>query len=135
MKSDRRCQTRRVERSLLELARSRAKRYPLRGYQFLHDGVATSESLTYADLDSACRRIATAIQAAKVRCGARALLLYAPGLDFVKAFWACSYAGVVAVPAPPPQPGRLQRTIPRLRAIAVDCAPELVLTDGCASME
>ena len=52
--------------------------------------------------------------------GERALLLYPPGLEYVAGFFGCLYAGVVAVPAYPPDPTRLERTLPRLRAIARD---------------
>ena len=58
--------------------------------------------------------------------GERALLLYPPGLEFVAAFFGCLYAGVVAVPAYPPRPRPAR--MPRLRAIARDARPRLVLT-------
>ena len=35
--------------------------------------------------------------------GDRALLLYPSGLEFIAAFFACLYAGVVAVPVYPPR--------------------------------
>ena len=35
--------------------------------------------------------------------GQRAVLLYPPGVDYVVAFFACLYAGTVAVPAYPPR--------------------------------
>ncbi|HVR99607.1 MAG TPA: AMP-binding protein, partial [Thermoanaerobaculia bacterium] len=57
--------------------------------------------------------------------GERALLLYPPGLEFVAAFFGCLYAGVIAVPAYPP---RSRRPDSRLRGIAMDCRPRVVLT-------
>ncbi len=60
--------------------------------------------------------------------GDRALLLFAPGLDFIDAFFGCLYAGVVAVPAYPPDPVRLQHTLPRLVAIARSAEVSVVLT-------
>lgn|GEM_PF-6978595 len=58
----------------------------------------------------------------------RALLLYPPGLDFIGAIVGCFTANVIAVPAYPPDPTRLDRTLPRLQAIVRDAAPAVVLT-------
>jgi acyl-CoA synthetase (AMP-forming)/AMP-acid ligase II len=119
-----------VEKNLVDLVRERAQRAPDRGYSFLPDGVTVLDELSYSQLDESCRRLAVAFLELGVATGSRALLLYQPGLEFVKAFWACFYAGLVAVPAPPPVATRLKRTVPRLRAIARDCSPDVVLTDG-----
>lgn len=59
--------------------------------------------------------------------GARALLLYPPGLAFVTAFFACLRAGLVAVPAAPPRRHGGER---HLRALLVDADPALALTTG-----
>jgi acyl-CoA synthetase (AMP-forming)/AMP-acid ligase II len=59
--------------------------------------------------------------------GDRALLLYEGGVDFVTAFLGCLYAGIVAVPAYPPDPRRIHRTLPRLRAIDDAARAKLVL--------
>ncbi len=110
---------------LVERLRSRAAEvpdWPL--YTFLADGEVEVERLTHASLDQAAGRIAAALRAVAAP-GERALLLYPPGLDFIAAFFGCLYAGVVAVPAYPPHP---RRDSPRLRAIARDAAPAVVLT-------
>ena len=60
--------------------------------------------------------------------GHRALLLYPPGLEFVHGFFGCMVSGVVAVPAPAPHGGRLQRALPRLRALISDAGADVVLT-------
>jgi acyl-CoA synthetase (AMP-forming)/AMP-acid ligase II len=60
--------------------------------------------------------------------GERALLLYPTGLEFIAAFLGCLYAGVVAVPVPPPNMAQPQRTLPRLRAITKDAQSSLALT-------
>jgi acyl-CoA synthetase (AMP-forming)/AMP-acid ligase II len=122
-------QTFTVARNLVDLVRERAQRTPDRGYSFLPDGLTTRDELSYAKLDESCQRLAAAFQDLGLSPGSRALLLYRPGLEFVRAFWACFYAGLVAVPAPPPVAARLRRTVPRLRAIALDCSPDVVLTD------
>lgn len=43
------------------------------------------------------------------------LILYPPSLEYIGAFFGCLYAGVIAVPAYPPDPSRLQRTLPPSR--------------------
>ena len=60
--------------------------------------------------------------------GSRALLLYPPGLDFFTAFCGCLCAGVVAIPAPPPDALRLKRTLPRLQSIVEDAQATVVLS-------
>jgi amino acid adenylation domain-containing protein len=109
-------------------------------YRFLVDGETREERLTYAELDRRARAIAVMLgqQGALAEPGARALLLFPPGLDYLSAFFGCLYAGVIAVPAYPPDPARLARMLPRLEAIAADSTASLVLTTsairGLASM-
>jgi len=95
-------------------------------FAFLADGEAAEVRLSFADLDARARAIAARLQAEGL-AGERALLLFSPGLEFLPAFFGCLYAGVVAVPAYPP---RLNRPMPRLRAIVADCAPRAVLTSS-----
>ena len=86
--------------TLVEILRRRATEDPGgRAYTFLRDGEVEASSLTWADLDRRSRAIAARLQA-DLRPGARALLLYPPGLEFIAAFFGCLYAGVTAVPAP-----------------------------------
>src|SRR6185312_5468943 len=54
----------------------------------------------------------------------RALLLYEPGLDFIVAFFACLYAGVVAIPMPVISQKRGSR---QLRSVCSDASPRLAL--------
>jgi amino acid adenylation domain-containing protein len=112
-------------RTLIELLRRQADARPdLAAYTFLADGEVEAESLTFSELD----RVARGIGAALVELGAageRVLLLYPPGLEFVSAFLGCLYAGALAVPAYPP---RSARGLPRLRSIAVDARPRVVMT-------
>ena len=62
------------------------------------------------------------------KVGERALLLYPYGLEYPIAFQACLYAGLVAVPAYPPNPGRARQTLPRVLSIVRDASPHLILT-------
>lgn len=96
-------------------------------FRFLHEGDQEDEVLTFADLHRRAQAIA-ALLVEKVPAGGRVLLLFPPGLDYVSAVYGCFQAGVVGVSAPPPQPKRLHRTLPRLTAIAADAEVDAVLT-------
>ncbi len=63
------------------------------------------------------------------RRGIGRCLLFPAGLDFLKAFFGCLYAGVIAIPAPPPEASRLKRTLPRLRSIAGDAGISVVISN------
>ncbi|MDY7092876.1 MAG: amino acid adenylation domain-containing protein [Acidobacteriota bacterium] len=112
--------------SLVHRLRSRSSAEPhRRALVFLADGEEEAASLTRGELDLCCRTLAAQLQQ-RLEPGRRALLLYSPGLPFIVAYLACLYAGVVAVPAYPPQrPKDFQRTDRLIR----DCRPSLVLTE------
>ncbi|ATB30894.1 AMP-binding protein [Melittangium boletus] len=112
----------------VELLRGRALEQPARRvFTLLEDGETETRHWDFAELDRRARAIAATLQR-QTRAGERALLLYPFGLDFVAAFFGALYAGVVAVPVYPPDPSRLNRTLPRLRAIAQDAQATRVLT-------
>jgi amino acid adenylation domain-containing protein len=94
---------------------------------FLDESETLANSLTYVGLDTRARAIGATLQNAQSP-GARALLLYPPGLDYIAGFFGCLYAGIVAVPAYPPDPARLNRTLPRLQAMIADAQATLILT-------
>src|SRR5687767_8294164 len=97
----------RQARSLADLLAQRAADDPERpAYTFLVDGETEEETISYAELE---RRAAAIAAALRERCehGDRVVILLPPGLDFIAAFLACSYAGAVAVPAFRPTPARL----------------------------
>lgn len=83
--------------------------------------------MTYGELDRKARAIGAALQEANA-AGERALLLYPPGFEYIAAFFGCLYGNVIAVPAYPPDPARLERTLPRLQAIIADAQATIVLT-------
>jgi amino acid adenylation domain-containing protein len=85
------------------------------------------DGLSWGELDERARAVATAIRARHDR-GERAVLLYEPGLDYIIGFFGCLYAGVTPVPAYPPDPSRLARTLPRLTAMIEDCGATVLLT-------
>lgn len=57
--------------------------------------------------------------------GQRAVLFFQPGLEFIYAFLGCLYAGVVAVPIPPPQG---KRQVLRLNSILKDADSAVILS-------
>ncbi|MBK9755982.1 MAG: SDR family NAD(P)-dependent oxidoreductase [Nannocystis sp.] len=81
---------------------------------------------TFAEFCQRCLRLASGLQEAGAR-GERVLLLYPPGVAFAEGFVACVLAGAVAVPALPPDPSRLERTLPRLTRMVVDANARFVL--------
>ncbi|GAA2870818.1 hypothetical protein GCM10020220_070130 [Nonomuraea rubra] len=98
-------------------------------YRFLPDGERESHSLTFARLDLEVRALASRL-AEHAAPGERALILAPGSADFIRAFLACQYAGVIAVPIFPPMPFDARRGTSNLRAIAQDCAPGVVLFAG-----
>jgi acyl-CoA synthetase (AMP-forming)/AMP-acid ligase II len=116
--------------TLVDLLRNRAAHRGSRtAFSFLEDGSAEGEQLSFSELDLQARRIAGYLQASHAQ-GERALLLFPAGLDVLKAFFGCIYAGLVAIPAPAPEASRRKRTVPRLQAIARDADVTLVLAAG-----
>jgi acyl-CoA synthetase (AMP-forming)/AMP-acid ligase II/nucleoside-diphosphate-sugar epimerase len=112
--------------TLVELLRRRAQQQPdVVAVAFLRDGERDELRWDHAALDRAARRVAARLQADGVAPGARALLIYPPGLDYLAAFFGCLYAGVIAVPAYPPL---LNRPSSQLTSFVADATPALALT-------
>lgn len=116
--------------TLVDVLRERVwERSTERAFTFLTDGETEGSALSYGELDAKARSIAAALASHGLIPGERALLLYPPGLEFIAAFFGCLYAGIVAVPAYPPQPSQLARTLPRLLSILADADVAIVLCD------
>jgi acyl-CoA synthetase (AMP-forming)/AMP-acid ligase II len=114
--------------TLIDLLHWRAQQQPEKlAYTFLIDGKTAGPALTYGELDRQARAIGALLQKHSTP-GERALLLYQQGLEVIAAFCGCLYAGVIAIPVPPPDAGRLKRTLPRLQAIVKDAQASLVLS-------
>jgi acyl-CoA synthetase (AMP-forming)/AMP-acid ligase II len=113
--------------TLVELLRRRAAECPERaGYLFLIDGEVEAPALTYGALDRSARAIGAALQNGG-SAGERAILVFAPGLEFVDALFGCLYGGVIPVPTPAPAKP-LSRSLSRLSSIIKDARPSTVLT-------
>jgi amino acid adenylation domain-containing protein len=87
----------------------------------------------YAELDRRARAIGAVFHAVEgatdgqAHIPPRALVLMESGVDYVAAFFGCLYAGVIAVPAYPPESLRGQH-LSRLESIAADAGASYILT-------
>jgi amino acid adenylation domain-containing protein len=99
-------------------------------YLFLGQDGTELGRLSYAELYASAQSIAAALRDRKIAPGERALILARPGLGFVCAVLGCLSAGLVAVPASPPQHGRRAA---RLSAILQDAEPAIAIVDESAA--
>lgn len=104
---------------------------PMEGiaYAFVRDTLELGGELSWSALRNRVAQL-SAVLRHRTDPGARILLLYPPGLDIVVAFWACIHAGLVPIPAPPPDSIRRKHSLPRLRAIFDDAQASMILTTG-----
>ncbi|MEM7307331.1 MAG: SDR family NAD(P)-dependent oxidoreductase [Planctomycetota bacterium] len=112
--------------SFVEVLQARAEAAPERlAFRFLAEGGGEDVELGFAELDRRARALAARLVEAGA-AGERVLLLSPPGPDNVVAFFACLYAGAIAVPLPPP---RRARADGRLRAIRERSGAAFALAD------
>lgn len=95
-------------------------------YEFYVGSNQPNDRLTYRELRHKSLAIAYHLKTRNLR-GARVLLIYPGGLEFIAAFLGCLSAGAVAVPIYPP---RRNQKLSRLERIVEDCTPQAVLTTG-----
>ncbi|HVG20241.1 MAG TPA: amino acid adenylation domain-containing protein [Blastocatellia bacterium] len=114
--------------TIVDLLRLRAAQHPEKcAYQFLPDGGPQASGLTYAQLYEQSKAIAAKLQQ-MAPYGARALVMYGPGLGVLPALFGCILSGTTAIPVPAPIPARLNRFLPRFRAIVKDARPSIAMT-------
>ncbi|KNH43964.1 condensation domain-containing protein [Pseudomonas lini] len=119
----------------IEVLEANAQHFPQRAaLHFLPDGVEIGETLTFAQLHEQSRSLAAALQS-RYAPGDRVLLMLPSSLDYARAFCACLYAGLIAVPLFPP-PSRKPRHLDRVRKVVVDAEPALILApaDHCQGL-
>ncbi|CAN5351887.1 hypothetical protein BH09GEM1_BH09GEM1_04830 [soil metagenome] len=95
-------------------------------YRFLSSAGEEESVLTYGALRGRVARMARHI-AESAAPGDRVVLLLPPGLDYITALYACQYAGVVAVPAYPPNP---RRPDARVAGIVADCGARVAIVSS-----
>ncbi|MBR8834640.1 MAG: amino acid adenylation domain-containing protein, partial [Stigonema ocellatum SAG 48.90 = DSM 106950] len=109
--------------TLLEVLQHRAAATPQQVCYTHAEQLSGAVDLTCGELHDAARSMAAALRA-QAAPGDRVLILLPTGLDFVVAFYACLYAGLVAVPLYPPKANDGSGKIPN---IVADCLPRLAL--------
>ncbi len=116
-----------MPQTIVDLLRRRAEESgAVRAYRFLRD--ETSEDVrTWVELDRRARAIGVMLRAMGA-AGTNVLMLYPPGIDFIDGYFGCLYAGATPVPAYPPEPARLARTLPRVQSIVADAGARFALT-------
>ncbi|MDP7702258.1 non-ribosomal peptide synthetase/type I polyketide synthase [Mycobacterium sp. TY815] len=116
--------------SLLDRVRQLGAQIPdAAAISFVNGQGRVSESVTRAGVVTEMNEVAEFL---RERCGLapgdRALLVYPPGLDFVRSVLGCMAAGVIAVPVYPPDPFNPRKSIDSFRRVAADCGANTVLT-------
>ena len=91
---------------------------------YLADGETETERLTYGELDAAANKVAAKLQSLNLK-NKHVLLLYSSGLEFVKAFFGCLYAGAVAIPTYVP---KSKQILQKIESIQQDCGARIILT-------
>jgi len=114
-------------KTFVDVLRDRAaSRESGKGFTFLQDGDGLEEHVDYETLDRRARDVGRRL-AARARPGERVLLVFDPGLDYVVTLFGCFYAGLVAVPAYPPNPLRPEAGLAQLERVASDSRAALAL--------
>lgn len=114
-------------RDLVTLLRDQAAAIPHRVAYHYVGSTEGPRSLTFAQLRDSAWAIAAELRQ-RAEHDDRVMLLFPPGLEFIQAFMGTVCAGAIAVPAPPPNPHRPERSLQRLESIVRSAEPRFVLT-------
>jgi acyl-CoA synthetase (AMP-forming)/AMP-acid ligase II len=116
--------------NIVELLAARAQSHGSRTAMiFLERGEREADRASYADLDRSARIVGGALRG--VGAISKPVIVALPaGIDFVRCFLGCLYAGAYAVPVPYPLQ---QRHWERIEGIARAVGPAAILTDRVAS--
>ncbi len=116
--------------NLVEMAIHRAQVSDQDTYAtFLKDNGEKDDHASFRSLDEDARKIATALTQ-KGLSGRNVMLLFPSGIDYIRAFFGCLYAGIVPVPAYPPTGAK---DLDRLQKIAQDCNAAAILSNHALS--
>ena len=90
---------------------------------------AAPQTMSYTQLSATARGLAARLlQIASPRD--RTLILLPSGLDYMVALLGGMYAGMVGVPVNLPGTARVSRVIEKIRLIAADCRPSVIITSA-----
>lgn len=93
-------------------------------YILLEDGINETDSITYGEMISKAKALAATLQKYGKQ-GDRVLLLFPTGIEFITSFYACLFAGMIAVPTYPPKRNKPNE---RFRAIVNDSTPSFIIS-------
>jgi len=114
-------------RTLTDVLEHRATRDGARiACRFLSSSGDEQDVLTYSGLHERAARFAGSIAKCTER-GDRVVVLLPPGLDYVATLFACQMAGVICVPAYPPNP---RRPDGRVASIVADCGAHVAIVSA-----
>jgi len=114
--------------TIIDALRQHAKQKPdITAITYLVDGEELTQTITFMELNARAQDIAVSLRE-KSPGAERALIVHEPGLDFVLALCACFYAGVAAIPTPPPAFRVNSRSAQRFGRLIKDADPDIILT-------
>ena len=109
--------------TIVEMLKQRALLHPDEiCYTYLEDLDAES-NLSYRQLHESAERLAHGLLQLAEK-GDRVLLLMPSGLEYIQLYWACLYAGLVAVPLYPPKTNDRGG---KVKNVIADCSPRLAI--------
>ncbi|KNE71340.1 hypothetical protein AMAG_20334 [Allomyces macrogynus ATCC 38327] len=88
------------------------------------------KSYTWRKFASKVAALVSILNKKGIRAGDHVVLLYSHSLDYVIACHACMYAGIIAIPLPPPDVNRLQEDVPALLATCHDFNAQAILCNS-----
>lgn len=119
--------------TLVDILRLRAElQQDVKVFSYLANGEEETQHFTFGALDERARSVAVRLKDAGAVPGDRILLVFAPGIGFIEAFYGCLYAGMIAVPIKAPTK---RQTLQHIERIVSDCTPALVLTDPATTAD
>ena len=90
-----------MNKTLVDVLRLHAQQQPDKvAFKYIDNNLKTTGERTYRQLHCRAGSIANHLKK-KYRSGERLLLVFPHGLEFIDAFLACLYGGIIAVPVPP----------------------------------
>lgn len=100
---------------------------------FLENGNNVIRTVSYEKLMLQAKAIAITLQM-KTKINDRVVLLYPSGPDFISALFGCFYAGVIAVPLPPPDPAEFDISLSKIKGMIKNANPSVILTSSDISI-